>query len=45
MKSEDLVYGKHNFNRYGIFLIFLAEIADTEEMYKMLNEFKMKSMN
>ena len=43
IKPEDLVYGKHNFNRYGtiIFFIsnFLTEATNTNEMYKMLNEF------
>ena len=43
MKPEDLVYGKHNFNRYGtvISLIsnFLTGVNDTDKMYKMLNEF------
>ena len=41
-KPEDLVYGKHNFNRYGTVLSFasnfLTEVIDTDEMYKMLNE-------
>ena len=44
MKPEDLVYRKHNLNRYGtiIFFIsnFLAEVTETNETYKMLNEFK-----
>ena len=43
MNPEDLVYGKHNFNRYGTIISFtsylLTEAADTDEMYKMLNEF------
>ena len=43
MNREDLVYGKHNFNRYGtvIFFIFnfLTEVTDTDEMHKMLNYF------
>ena len=42
VKSEDLVYGKHNFNRYGTALSFvssfLTEFAGTDKMYKMLNE-------
>ena len=44
MKPEDLVYGKQNFNRYGTIISFisnfLTEVTDTDEMYKMLNEFK-----
>ena len=43
MKPEDLVYGKHNFNRYGTIISFvsnfLTEVTDTDETYKMLNEF------
>ena len=41
--SEDLVDGKYSFNRYRIkiFLIsnFLTELPDTDDMYKILNEF------
>ena len=43
MKPEDLVYRKHNFNRYRKIISFisnfLTEVTDTDEMYKMLNEF------
>ena len=43
MKPEDLVFGKHNFNRYGtitsLIFNFLTEGIDTDEIYKMLNEF------
>ena len=41
MKSEDLVYGKHNFNRYGMIISFISNFLTevTDEMYKMLNEF------
>ena len=43
IKPEDLVYGKHNFNRYGTIISFisnfLTEATNTNEMYKMLNEF------
>ena len=43
MKHDNLVYGKHGFNRYGtiIFFVsnFLPDVTDTDEMYKMLNEF------
>ena len=41
MKSEDLVYGKHNFNRYGMTISFISNFLTevTDEMYKMLNEF------
>ena len=52
MKPEDLVYGKHNFSRYGTIISFvynfLTEITDTDEIYKMLNECQyltLKSMN
>ena len=41
MTSEDLVYGKHKFNRYGkvIYFVFnfLTEVTDTDEMYNLLN--------
>ena len=41
MKSEELVYGKHKFNRYGKVLSFvsnfLTEVTDTDEMYNLLN--------
>ena len=34
--TKDLVYGKHDFNRYGIVIsflsIFLTEVTDTDEM-------------
>ena len=44
MKPEGLVFGKHNFNRYGtitsLIFNFLTEGIDTDEIYKMLNEFK-----
>ena len=44
MKPEDLVYRKHNFNRYGTIISFisnfLAEVTETNETYKMLNQFK-----
>ena len=43
MKSEYLIYGKHNFNRYGTIMSFvsnfLTKVTDTVEMYKMLNDF------
>ena len=43
MKPEDVVYGKRNFDRYGtiksLIFNFLTEVTDTDEMYKMLNEF------
>ena len=43
MKPENLVYRKHNFIRYGTVISFvsnfLTEVTDTDEMYKMLNEF------
>ena len=43
MRPEDLVYGKHNFNRYGTIIPFisnfLTEVIDTDVMYSMLNEF------
>ena len=43
LKPEDLVYGKHKFNRYGTVISFvsnfLAQVTNTDEMYKMLNEF------
>ena len=41
MKPEDSVYGKHNFNWYETVIsfvyIFLTEVTDTDQMYKMLN--------
>ena len=41
MTSEDLVYGKHKFNRYGKVISFvfnfLTEVTDTDEMYNLLN--------
>ena len=43
MKPEDLLHGKHNFNRYGsiifFFFYFLTKVSDIDEMYKMLNKF------
>ena len=43
LKPEDLVYGKHKFNRYGTVISFvsnfLTQVTNTDEMYKMLNEF------
>ena len=43
MKPEDLVYGKHSLNIHGTVIsfvsIFLREVNDTNEMYKMCNEF------
>ena len=43
MKPEDLIYGKHNFNRYGTVKSFVSnlftEVTDSDEMYKMLNDF------
>ena len=43
MKPEDLVYGKHKFNRYGMIIFFVTnfstEVTNIDEMYKMLNEF------
>ena len=49
-KPEDLVYGKHNFNRYGTVISFvsnfLTEVTDIDEMFKTFNEFLViKSMN
>ena len=42
-KPEDLVFGKHNFNRYGtitsLIFNFLTDGIDTDEIYKMLNGF------
>ena len=44
MKPEDSVYGKHNFNWHETVIsfvyIFLTEVTDTDQMYKMLNQFK-----
>ena len=44
MNPENLVYRKHNFNRYGTIISFisnfLTELTDTDKMHKMLNEFK-----
>ena len=41
MKPGDLVFGKHNFNRYGMEIFFLSkfatEITNIDEMYKMLH--------
>ena len=41
--AQDLVYGKNDCNRYGIVASFLSnfltEVTDTDEMYKMLNDF------
>ena len=41
MKPEDLVDGKQSFNRYRMVIFFvskfLTEIANIDEMYKMLN--------
>ena len=46
MKPEDLLYGKHNFKRYGMVIFFvsnfLTEVTDIDEMYKMLNDFNNK---
>ena len=46
MKPEDLVYGRHNCNRYRMVISFisnfLTEVTDTDEMYKILNEFNNK---
>ena len=43
MKAEDLIYEKHNFNRYRTIMYFisnfLTEVTDTDETYEMLNEF------
>ena len=43
MNPEDLIYGKHNFNRYGTVKSFVSnlftEVTDSDEMYKMLNDF------
>ena len=49
-KPEDLVYGKHNLNRYGTVISFvsnfLTEVTDIDEMFKTFNEFLViKSMN
>ena len=33
MKPEDLVYGKHNFNRYWAVENVLTEVTDTDEIY------------
>ena len=44
IKREDLIYQKHNFNRYGTIISpiynVLTEVTDTVEMHEMLNEFK-----
>ena len=41
LKPEDLVDGKQSFNRYRMVIFFvskfLTEIANIDEMYKMLN--------
>ena len=41
--AQDLVYVKNDCNRYGIVASFLSnfltEVTDTDEMYKMLNDF------
>ena len=46
MKPEDLIYGKHNFNRYGTVKSFVSnlfiEVTDSDEMCKMLNDFSKK---
>ena len=38
-----LVYGKHNFDRYGTMINFvsniLTEVTDTDEMVRMLKQF------
>ena len=43
MNPQDFVYGKHNFNRYETIISFLSsfltDVTDTDEWYKMLNEF------
>ena len=43
MKPEDLIYGKHNFNRYGTVKSFVSnlftEVTDSDEMCKILNDF------
>ena len=48
MRSEDLIYEKHYFNRYGttIYFIsnFLTEVTDIYEIYEMLNELKSEKM-
>ena len=47
MNPEDLVYEKHYFNRYGMVISFvsylLTKVTNTDEMYKMLNEFNNKT--
>ena len=47
MNTEDLVYEKHYFNRYGMVISFvsylLTKVTNTDEMYKMLNEFNNKT--
>ena len=46
MKPEDLIYGKHNFNRCGTVKSFVSnlfiEVTDSDEMCKMLNDFSKK---
>ena len=41
MKLKDFMYGKPNFNRYGMVISFvsnfLTEVTYSDEMYKMLN--------
>ena len=43
MKPDDIVHRKHNVNTYGTIISFISnfstEVADTDEMYKMLNKF------
>ena len=43
MNPQDFVYGKYNFNRYETIISFLSsfltDVTDTDERYKMLNEF------
>ena len=46
INPEDLVFGKHNFNRYELVIRFisnfLAEVTNIDEMYKMLQELNNK---
>ena len=43
MKPENLVYGKHNFDRHRTVTFFvsnfLTEVTNTDYTYKILNEF------
>ena len=48
-KTENLVYKKYSFNRYGRLINFisnfLTEVTDAEEIYKRILSLGKKSMN